>query len=77
MVARLDAATGVREGGDAELWVDGRSMHVFDPATGRNLSLSAADDGGSSTAARVTPSVAASGEANAGPAAGPRQAGLG
>jgi multiple sugar transport system ATP-binding protein len=68
VVARLDAATGVREGGDAELWVDGRSMHVFDPASGRNLSLSAADDGGS-TAARVTPSAAASGEANAGPAA--------
>jgi hypothetical protein len=72
VVARLDAATGVREGGDAELWVDGRSMHVFDPATGRNLSLSAADDGG--TAARVTPSAAASGEANAGPAARAGQA---
>ena len=39
IVARLDAATHVREGQDAELWVDGRSMHMFDPATGRNLSL--------------------------------------
>ena len=39
VVARLDAATRVREGQDAELWVDTRAMHVFDPATGRNLSL--------------------------------------
>jgi multiple sugar transport system ATP-binding protein len=73
VVARLDAATRVREGQEAELWVDGRSMHVFDPATGRNLSLSAADDGGS-TAARVTPSAASSGEASAGQAARAGQA---
>jgi multiple sugar transport system ATP-binding protein len=39
IVARIDAATHIREGQDAELWVDGRSMHVFDPATGRNMSL--------------------------------------
>jgi multiple sugar transport system ATP-binding protein len=45
MVARLDAATQIREGQQAELWVDARAMHVFDPATGRNLSLGA--DGGS------------------------------
>jgi multiple sugar transport system ATP-binding protein len=41
IVARLDAATQVREGGDAELWVDARAVHVFDPATGRNLSVGA------------------------------------
>jgi len=45
IVARLDAATRVREGQDAELWVDARAMHIFDPASGRNLSL-VADDGG-------------------------------
>jgi multiple sugar transport system ATP-binding protein len=45
IVARLDAATTIREGHDAELWVDARAMHVFDPASGRNLSLAAADDG--------------------------------
>jgi len=45
IVARLDAATTIREGHDAELWVDARQMHVFDPATGRNLSLSASDGG--------------------------------
>jgi multiple sugar transport system ATP-binding protein len=48
VVARLDAATRVREGQEAELWVDGRAMHVFDPATGRNLSLGA--DAGSADA---------------------------
>ena len=33
VVARLDAATGIREGQDAELWVDTRAMHVFDPSS--------------------------------------------
>ncbi len=42
VVARLDAATHVREGQEAELWADVRKIHVFDPASGRNLSL----DGG-------------------------------
>ena len=46
IAARLDAATRIGEGQDAELWVDARPMHIFDPASGRNLSLVAADDGG-------------------------------
>jgi multiple sugar transport system ATP-binding protein len=46
VVARLDAATRVREGAEAELWADGRALHVFDPATGRNLSLSTAESPG-------------------------------
>ncbi len=41
MTARLDATTQIREGHDAELWVDTRSMHIFDPRSGRNLSLGA------------------------------------
>jgi multiple sugar transport system ATP-binding protein len=41
IVARLDAATHIAEGQDAELWVDARAMHIFDPASGRNLSLAA------------------------------------
>jgi multiple sugar transport system ATP-binding protein len=48
VVARLDAATRVREGESAELWADVRKMHVFDPASGRNLSL---DTGGGAGAA--------------------------
>jgi multiple sugar transport system ATP-binding protein len=55
IVARIDAATQVREGQEAELWVDGRAMHVFDPATGRNLSLSADDGGGGSSSAPAAP----------------------
>jgi len=44
VVARLDPATRIHEGQDAELWVDVRMLHVFDPATGRNLALAARDD---------------------------------
>ena len=42
VVARLDPASRIREGEDARLWVDRRKLHVFDPSTGRNLSLGAA-----------------------------------
>ena len=45
IVARLDAATRIGEGQNAELWVDTRAVHIFDPATGRNLSLVDAGDG--------------------------------
>jgi multiple sugar transport system ATP-binding protein len=41
VVARLDPATRISEGEDALLWADVRALHVFDPATGRNLSLAA------------------------------------
>ena len=36
VVARLDAATKVREGQPADLWMDTRFIHVFDPTTGAN-----------------------------------------
>jgi multiple sugar transport system ATP-binding protein len=42
VVARLDAATTVREGTSAQLWLDTRSVHVFDPSSGENLTLSTA-----------------------------------
>ncbi|HEY0936104.1 MAG TPA: sn-glycerol-3-phosphate ABC transporter ATP-binding protein UgpC [Trebonia sp.] len=42
ITARLDAASRVRESADAELWADGAAIHVFDPSTGRNLSVAAA-----------------------------------
>ena len=41
VTARLDSATQVREGQEAELWVDTRAMHVFDPQTGRNYTKEA------------------------------------
>jgi multiple sugar transport system ATP-binding protein len=43
VVARLDAATRVREGDNAELWADTRKIHVFDPANGSNLTLANPD----------------------------------
>jgi multiple sugar transport system ATP-binding protein len=39
VTARLDAATQIREGQEAELWADLRPLHVFDPDSGRNLAL--------------------------------------
>jgi multiple sugar transport system ATP-binding protein len=49
VVARLDPATRIHEGQDAELWVDVRMLHIFDPATGRNLALAARDDADGAT----------------------------
>ncbi len=39
IVARLDAASGVKEGAPAKLWADSRSIHLFDPASGENVGL--------------------------------------
>ena len=53
IVARLDAATHIAEGQNAELWVDTRAVHIFDPSTGRNLSLASEGDGNDGGAASV------------------------
>jgi multiple sugar transport system ATP-binding protein len=42
VVARLDPASRITEGENARLWIDVRKLHVFDPASGRNLTLGAA-----------------------------------
>ena len=39
VVARLDAASTIERGQDAELWLDARRLLLFDPDTGRNLTL--------------------------------------
>ncbi len=54
VVARIDAVTRIREGDDAELWVDLRSMHVFDPSTGRNIALGEKGSGGAATGGAAT-----------------------
>ncbi|MBO0770797.1 MAG: sn-glycerol-3-phosphate ABC transporter ATP-binding protein UgpC [Actinobacteria bacterium] len=41
VTARLESATRIREGEQAQLWVDARKMHVFDPDSGRNLAVEA------------------------------------
>ncbi|OHV33342.1 MULTISPECIES: ABC transporter ATP-binding protein [Pseudofrankia] len=43
IVARLDAASRVHEGQQAELWLDTHQLHLFDPDTGRNLDTPATD----------------------------------
>jgi multiple sugar transport system ATP-binding protein len=39
VVARLEAASAIREGEKADLWVDTDKLHLFDPESGRNLTL--------------------------------------
>jgi len=65
VVARLDPASRITEGRDARLWVDVRKLHVFDPSTGRNLSLGA--DGAPGAAAPAA--AAGAGPVDAGTAA--------
>ena len=60
IAARLDAETQIREGHDAELWVDGRSIHVFDPASGRNLSLAVRGNDGAAVIRPASPSASPS-----------------
>src|SRR3954454_17574584 len=42
VVARLDPASGVKQGQESELWVDTSRIHFFDTADGRALSAGAA-----------------------------------
>jgi len=37
LVVKLDAESRITEGADAELWLNPRRMHLFDPESGRNL----------------------------------------
>ncbi len=39
LVVSLDGASMVKEGDDAEIWVDTSKMHLFDPETGENLTI--------------------------------------
>jgi multiple sugar transport system ATP-binding protein len=63
IVARLDAASRIREGSEADLWVDGRALHVFDPASGRNLSLGTAEERTATSTAPAAPVAPAPEEA--------------
>jgi multiple sugar transport system ATP-binding protein len=37
LVARLNAASEVKAAGEAEIWLDARQLHLFDPETGESL----------------------------------------
>ncbi|NHC23685.1 sn-glycerol-3-phosphate ABC transporter ATP-binding protein UgpC [Nocardioides sp. IC4_145] len=39
LVVSLDGASRISEGDEAEIWVDARQMHLFDPETGDNLTI--------------------------------------
>ena len=39
LVVALDGASRIKEGEDAEIWVDGTKIHLFDPVTGENLTV--------------------------------------
>jgi multiple sugar transport system ATP-binding protein len=41
VVARLDAASPVKRGEEAELWVDSTKLHLFEPESGQSLKRSA------------------------------------
>jgi multiple sugar transport system ATP-binding protein len=69
VVARLDPATRLSEGEDARLWVDVRTLHVFDPASGRNLTLG--DTGSPAGAGGAPAAPAGAGQADAAPGQAP------
>jgi len=45
LVISLDGASRVQEGDEAEIWVDGSKIHLFDPATGENLTIDSSSAG--------------------------------
>ena len=45
VVARLEAASRVRQGEEAELWFNSEHLHLFDPESGKTLLASRDGDG--------------------------------
>jgi multiple sugar transport system ATP-binding protein len=45
LVISLDGASRIKEGDEAEIYVDARQMHLFDPSTGENLTLDSSSAG--------------------------------
>ncbi|HEY4630876.1 MAG TPA: ABC transporter, partial [Blastococcus sp.] len=40
-IVSIDSTSRIREGREAEFWLDSRKVHVFDPTTGENLTRDA------------------------------------
>ena len=66
VVARFDPATRLSEGQDTEVWVDVRRLHVFDPATGENLTRGDSGSPASSSAGPADGAAPAQTDAAAG-----------
>jgi multiple sugar transport system ATP-binding protein len=82
ITARLATETTAHEGQEAELWADLRTVHIFNPATGANITLDDDADGtvrGGTTAgtAADAPRDATGPAAPAGPASSDAPAGPG
>jgi multiple sugar transport system ATP-binding protein len=45
LVVSLDGASRIKEGEEAEIWVDARKIHLFDPASGDNLTVDSSHAG--------------------------------
>ncbi len=73
VVARLNAASKVQQGQEAELWLDARAVHLFDPDSGLNICLGD-DEADATPEAAPADTVAAESAPTADPApAGPRE----
>jgi multiple sugar transport system ATP-binding protein len=46
VVARLDAASDIKRGGEAEIWVDTSKLHLFDPKSGDSLTSRRSESSG-------------------------------
>ena len=57
LVVSLDSASRVPEGEDIELYINAAKMHLFDPATGENLTASSASNGAPSPRHAAAPSA--------------------
>ncbi len=58
LVISLDGASRIAEGDEAEIWVDARKIHLFEAATGENLTVDLANAG--RVHGRETPAATAS-----------------
>jgi multiple sugar transport system ATP-binding protein len=56
VVARLEAASKVRQGQETELWFNSDHLHLFDPETGKSLLGAGPGNGGSTPPAAADPS---------------------
>jgi multiple sugar transport system ATP-binding protein len=55
VVARLEAASQLRQGEEAELWFNSEHLHLFDPETGKSLLGTGAGNGASAPPAAADP----------------------
>jgi multiple sugar transport system ATP-binding protein len=53
LVVSLDGASRIKEGTEADIWLDASKLHLFDPSTGENLTVDH-DNAGEIPAATVT-----------------------